>query len=267
MDEKRDEVLGRHPRARRISPGHRTVPGTGGGGSPIPSATKRGRPSAPESGDAPKWLRIQLDVEPRRRGARGPPSCAVLLERQRRGSLTACARTGFRSDVAARLEQVAILLDQMSLEALAEEMIDPLVDAVRLDRKATVELAHPVREAGVADLEHQVVVVRHQAPRQNAPTVAPRSPVRAHGRRASRSSSRRRSPGGRSRACARGRSRRGPRSCVACPWGERRRKPRAAKRPFRPCGGNVTRTCRHGSRYTVPGTGRRTPGAWLGSAA
>jgi hypothetical protein len=51
----------------------------------------------------------------------------------------------------------------VALESAAEEVVAAFVHPVRDRGEATVELAHPVRESGVVDLEHQVVVVWHQA--------------------------------------------------------------------------------------------------------
>ena len=51
-------------------------------------------------------------------------------------------------------------------------MIRALVPPVRLGGEASVELTHPVEELALVDLQDDVVVVRHQTVRDDAPTVA-----------------------------------------------------------------------------------------------
>src|SRR5690348_13109975 len=74
--------------------------------------------------------------------------------------------------VAENLEQVAIVLDDPAREPLAEQVVGALVPPVRRLRDARVELAHPARQARLADLGDEVIVVLHQAVRQDAPAVA-----------------------------------------------------------------------------------------------
>jgi hypothetical protein len=65
-----------------------------------------------------------------------------------------------------------IILNEQCAEAALEEMARAFVAAVERLRVDAVQLSHAAREVRLRRLEEQVVVVSHQAVREDAPPVA-----------------------------------------------------------------------------------------------
>src|SRR6266571_8490088 len=74
-------------------------------------------------------------------------------------------------DVSSRPNELLCALDPCVTEAVAEEVRDPPVLQACSPRETTVELTHPVRESGFGRRNQQVVVIRDQAVRIQAPVV------------------------------------------------------------------------------------------------
>ena len=179
MERKRDEVLDVDPLLGRFRHGARHRPRAPDAGvdetrqtplSHVPGVRPTGRAPA-DVGGAPAHARVPQwraccstanSAGPRRSSAHAPGS-----------------RASTRSDSKRYASSIGQPLNR------AERWFERLVDPVRRLGEAAVELAHPAREAGVADLHHQVIVVRHQALSDDAPT---------RGRRDARSSSRDEAP-------------------------------------------------------------------------
>jgi hypothetical protein len=76
-----------------------------------------------------------------------------------------------RDHVATDGDELVLVLDLAAPEALAEEVAPPAVPRVESLCVATVELLEPRRELRDGGLEHEVVVVGHQAERVDCPGV------------------------------------------------------------------------------------------------
>jgi len=74
-------------------------------------------------------------------------------------------------DVLDRPGQVLVVLDEPRREAVAEEVAPAPVAAVERLRVGSVEALQAVREPPELGLDHEVVVVRHQAEGVDAPIV------------------------------------------------------------------------------------------------
>ena len=72
-------------------------------------------------------------------------------------------------DVPARHEQVGFVFDLPTPEASPEEVVAPTCADIECPGVTAVEFLHSSRQAAVADLQDQVVVVPHQAIRDYLP--------------------------------------------------------------------------------------------------
>jgi hypothetical protein len=76
-----------------------------------------------------------------------------------------------------RVDVLLLRLDQHGVEAAPEDVVSAAVPLVERTRVASVEVAHAARQVRLGGLDHQVVVVSHQALDMDAPFVAPPNAV------------------------------------------------------------------------------------------
>ena len=74
--------------------------------------------------------------------------------------------------VADAREEVLVALELHAPETLTEAVVDSIEPGVGCAGQGEVQPLHPVRQPAVADLEHEVEVVRHQRVRVHGPVVA-----------------------------------------------------------------------------------------------
>lgn len=76
-------------------------------------------------------------------------------------------RHGVALDVAAQRQQVGVAIDRDRLVAALEQVADQAVALVEALRVDAVEVPHQARQVALARVQHEVVVVAHQAVRQH----------------------------------------------------------------------------------------------------
>ena len=118
----------------------------------------------------------RVHVEPRRRGLE-PRGSAIARPAIVLGALDHPGSYRVEHGVAEHVPEVRLFLDQLRVEAPAEEMPPSFVPAIEPACVAAVEPLHPLREISLRSLDDEMKVIRHEHEHSHAPGESLRGPA------------------------------------------------------------------------------------------